>query len=105
MRRVVVCGFNLKASKDIFYDVSGSPFVTETPERKAIGKYVSISKPEAKRLVQFIFGPNAKVPRTNQATRLCDDQYLENVSGSFQVNRRASGDFRGLRATRRKRRR
>lgn len=59
------------------------------------GHYRSISKPGAKRLVQAIFGDNAKVPRVNTSIKLCDDQYLENVSGSFQVARNAPGELRG----------
>lgn len=67
-----------------------------------LGHWRSIGKPGAKRLMKALFG-HERVPRPGYEVKLCDDQYLENIAGSFQVVRRAPGEMRGARRKRRRR--
>lgn len=54
-----------------------------------------ISKPEAERVMQRIFGPGARRPRVGTEVKLCDDQYMVNATGEFEIHRRAPGPLRG----------
>lgn len=96
MIKLKICGIPAKTGGIIKYDLRG-PFVDD-PSRVALGSYVALSKPEAKRLATAL---NVKVPRVGYAVQLCGEQYLENQAGSFQVNRRATGEFRGTKVKRR----
>ena len=68
-----------------------------------LGHWRAISKPGAKRLLKALFG-HERTPRPGHEVKLCDAQFLENMSGSFQVVRRASGEMRGVRGRRRSKR-
>lgn len=92
-----VCGVSTRLGKSIDY---GGGHIAPTARR--LGVYAPISKPGARRLMRALFG-HERLPRPGYEVTLCDNQYLGNMSGSFQVERRASGDFRGV--TRRRRRR
>jgi hypothetical protein len=59
-----------------------------------LGHYRSISKPGAKRLLKSLFG-HERTPRPGYEIKLCGDQYLENMSGSFQIRKRVPGDISG----------
>lgn len=61
-----------------------------------IGQYASISKPGAKRMMLALFG-HARLPRPGYETKLCGDQYMENMNGLYHIVRRAPGDFQGAR--------
>lgn len=56
-----------------------------------------ISKPEAARVMERLFGPGAKRPCVGTEIKLCDDQYLVNATGEFEIHRRAPGPLRGQR--------
>lgn len=93
-----VCGIPTRIGGTIRYG-GGNVYVNA----RDIGGYASISKPGAKRLMMALFG-HARLPRPGYETKLCADQYLVNMSGSLQVNRRASGPIAGPSRKRRRRR-
>lgn len=92
-----VCGVPTYLGGSIYY--SGG-HLTTVPGK--LGHHRSISKPGAKRLLSALFG-HERLPRPGHEIQLCGDQYLENMSGSYQVRKRGSGEMSGAR--RRKRRR
>lgn len=95
-----ICGVPTKVGRPISY--GGGHIV---PSARKLGQYASISKPGARRLMEALFGPGKRPPRPGYEVRLCADQYLVNRSGSFEIVRRASGEFQGVRTRRRRRRR
>lgn len=94
-----VCGVPAKLSRPL--SNSGQHIA---PEQRRPGQYASISKPGAKRLVQALFG-HARLPRPGHGVKLCGDQFLHNISGSFQVTRYAAGEFAGTAKRRKPRKR
>ena len=69
------------------------------PTARHLGMYAPVSKPTAKKLAAAI---GVRVPRPGWEVTLCKDTYLANMSGSFQVERRASGEFQGVKRKRRR---
>jgi hypothetical protein len=90
-----VCGVPVYIGKPISY---GGGHIA--PTARHLGQYASISKPGAKRLMDALFG-HTRLPRPGYEVKLCEDQYLSSMSGSMQIERRASGDFRGVRRRKR----
>lgn len=89
------------------HTVCGVPVRLGRPKRQVLagGLVASISKAEAKRLLQTLFG-RTTLPRPGHQTRLCGDQWLDNTSGRFAVDRRRdSSGFEGVKPRRRRRRR
>lgn len=91
-----VCGVPARLGGAVHY---GGGHITTGVGR--LGHWRSISKPGARRLMKALFG-HERLPRPGHEVKLCDDQYLESMSGSLQVVRRASGEMRGGRRARRR---
>jgi hypothetical protein len=84
------------------HTVCGVPVRLGRPKRQVLagGLVAPISKAEAKRLLQTLFG-RTTLPRPGHQTRLCGDQWLDNTSGRFAVDRRRdSSGFEGVKPRR-----
>jgi hypothetical protein len=91
MPNATVCGIPTSLGGAVHYD--GGHLTTGIGP---LGHWRAISKPAAKRLLSSLFG-HERLPRPGYEVKLCGDQYLENISGSFQVRKRGSGEMSGRR--------
>ena len=103
MPKATICGIpDVKVGKASTYG-GGNIY----PGVRELGRYAPISKPQAKQLMQKLFGHD-RLPRVGYQTLLCDvpakhwqemskRTYLTNTSGKLTVERHASGDFEGRR--------
>lgn len=75
------------------------------PGARDIGSYVQVSKTTALRLLSAVQA-RPRLPRWGYEVKLCNDTWLRRRGSSFEVQRNASGGFKGLAGSvRRKRRR
>lgn len=94
-----VCGIPVSTGGVIKYDLHGN-FVSD-PNRVALGSFVNISNPAAKRLAEAL---GIKVPKRGTTVQICDKQYLERdqYADQYRVRRDGSGEIKGARRRRRK---
>jgi len=98
-----VCGIPATLGGPIRFGAGGRPTKLD-PAGGFIGTHRAISKPGAKRLVQALFGPNARLPRSGQQLELCSKQFLVN-QGGFDIYRYDTGEIAGARKRRKRSRR
>ena len=88
-KRVNVCSINVLVSGVRTY---GGGHVVNARD---IGTYAGIGKQSAQRLVREL--DVGKLPRPGWEKKLCDDTWLVNKGGRFEIDRRSPGGLRGLR--------
>jgi hypothetical protein len=89
-KRVTVCGLKVSVSDAKSYG-GGHLY----PGARDIGTTAHVSKATAQKLAKGAGA--ARTPRLGYELKLCEHMYLENVSGTFRVIKRASGGLSGRR--------
>lgn len=97
-----VCGIPARLGGVIRFGASGRATALD-PAGGFIGSHRAISTPGAKKLVQALFGPKARLPRAGQKLQLCGNQFLI-CHGGCDIYRYDTGEIAGARKRKKRRR-